>query len=142
MILLLLAVVLGTSPQKVREFFPLDDTRVPVAARDATSCLVAEWSCTLKGAMRRLPDGSSEYLFGKRYLPDDRVTGIYVESPTRIWFKTPAGFSRVDWRPMTLEQKAAHFEKGVYARHEHEGFIRSSEVARLPVLAPHDNDGL
>jgi hypothetical protein len=143
---LLLFLLLGTSPQKFREFFPADDPRVPAKARESTACEVhapdgSAWTCAPgHGVIRRLSDGTLEHLAGQRFLPDDRVTGIYVESPARVWFKTAAGFSRVEYREMTLEQKAGYFERRIQERHSHEGFVRSSDSQGR--LAPLDNDGL
>jgi hypothetical protein len=145
MTFLVLLLFLAATPQKFREFFFVDDTRVPAKARESTACEVrapdaSVWTCAEHGVIRKHADGSTEHLSGQRYLPADRVTGIYVESSSRVWFKTAAGFSRVEYRLMTLEQKADYFERRIQERHDHEGFIRSSD--HLGRLAPLDNDGL
>jgi len=54
---------------------------------------------------------------------------------------------RSESRPMTLEAKADLFERRLQERHDYEGFIRSSELARpgdlaSAILPPSDNDGL
>src|SRR6266404_587410 len=138
-LLLLFALVPSMWPQTFREFFALTDTHVPRQARAAKSCKAGQWSCAERGVVLRVPGQPDRYFFGKRYLPDDHVTGIFVESPARVWIKTAAGFSHLSFTPMTLEQKAAYFEIRTWTHHEHEGFIRSSDKGGLP---PHDNDGL
>jgi hypothetical protein len=90
---------------------------------------------------------NGEYFAGKRWLPDDNVTGVWVASPREVWFRTPAGYSRIEYRPTTLEQKAAYFEKRLQERHDRDGFIGSTELTTPGDLAtsrkfPHDNDGL
>lgn len=147
---LLLFLAAPATPQKFREFFPLDQppsgSRVPAAARDSAQCEVrgpdgSVWTCIPQhGVMRRRADGVTEYLNGERYLPGDNVTGIYIESPKIVWIKTAAGFSRIEYRDMTLEEKAAYFERRIQEHHAHEGFIRGSDGQGR--LAPHDNDGL
>src|SRR5258708_6648075 len=140
MILFLLLALLPTAwPQAFRDFYSLTDKTVPLNARAAKSCKAGLWSCTERGVVLRVPGQPDRYFFGKRYLPDDHVTGIFVESRARVWIKTAAGFSHLRFTPMTLEQKATYFEIRTWAHHEHEGFIRSSDKGGLP---PHDNDGL
>ncbi len=104
------------------------------------------WLCTPQGAVRRSGEGW-EYLAGMRYLTDDRVENILPESPQIVWLRTAGGISRIEYRPMTLEDKARYFEERIRARHDRYGFVAGSELARPGDLSsnrpyPNDNDGL
>jgi hypothetical protein len=104
-----------------------------------------------------------QYFAGKRWLPDDRVTGIGFEagetapktsvdarrgfSTNRIWIETPHGFSRIQYTPMTLEEKAGQFERRVRDRHVRHGLTATSRLRVAGDLSSNqtlssDNDGL
>jgi hypothetical protein len=92
-----------------------------------------------------------EYLAGRRWLLDDNVTGIGFERGGRafdvIWMETPKGYSRIEYRLMTLADKAKHFARRVRARHVRHGFVADSRL-RVPgdlstnQTVSTDNDGL
>src|SRR5262249_13195867 len=90
------------------------------------------------------------YLAGQRWLPDDRVTGIGLEPPMKasvIWIETPKGFSRIEYKPMTLAEKSKAFVEGVRARHVRQGFTADSILQTPGDLSTNktvssDNDGL
>src|SRR5438045_3745977 len=92
-------------PQKFREFLATEDPRVPAklaqAGCSARGADGSQWTCTPPGVTRRLTNGTTEYLAGKRYLPDDDVKAILVESPASVWMKTATGVSHIEYRPMT-----------------------------------------
>lgn len=130
-----------TFPQKFCQFFSVDQIPVPVIRAPNG------WIATERGVIHKSADGSVEYLAGKRYLPDDRVEGIYLESDRIVWVRTKGGASRVEYRPMTLLEKAAFFEERIEKRHKRDGFVGGSELTRPGDLSsnrlyPHDNDGL
>ncbi len=87
------------------------------------------------------------YLAGQRWLPDDHVTGIGLEKHGVIWIETPKGFSRIEYKAMTLADKAKHFEARVRARHVRHGLTADS-LLRVPgdlrsnKTVSSDNDGL
>src|ERR1035438_4213555 len=64
-----------------------------------------------------------------------------------VLFFLCAYFGQSPQKPITLEAKADLFERRLQERHDHEGFIRSSELAHpgdltSASLPPSDNDGL
>jgi len=80
------------------------------------------WFGTEKGAIR--VDG--EYFYyrqTRRWLPNDHVNAIVVQKGGTAWFATDGGVGRIAPTPMTLEQKAAHFQRQVEARHNRDGFV-------------------
>jgi hypothetical protein len=88
-----------------------------------------------------------QYFGGKRYLPDDDVRNLAPDDSSGMWVRTRTGVSHIELRSMTLEQKAAYFERRVHQRHDRYGLVASSRL-RVPgdlstnQLDPSDNDGL
>ncbi len=157
-------VQLGVYPQKVRTFFAPEDPAVPAALRTddiplpvgqiaatARATDGAVWLGTAQGLVR-LDDGAApadrrQYFGGKRYLPDDDVRRLVPAEAGGMWVRTRTGVAKIELRPMTLAQKAAHFEAIVAARHDRYGLTADSHLGapgdtaqNIPV--DNDNDGL
>jgi PTS system cellobiose-specific IIC component len=105
------------------------------------------WIGTRRGAIRVSGDAKPvEYFAGQRWLPDDHVTAIGFDGDA-VWLETPKGFSRIEYRPMTLAAKSKLFVERVQARHNRWGFTADSQL-RVPgdvstnQLVSTDNDGL
>lgn len=90
------------------------------------------------------------YLSGQRWLPDDHVTGIGLEPPVKasvIWVETPKGFSRIEYKQMTLAEKSKAFVERVQKRHVRWGMTSDSNL-KIPgdlssnQMVSSDNDGL
>ena len=127
-------VQLAPYPQKVRTFYRLTDAAVPAALRlnsvplpvdiTATARAIdgAVWLGTTQGLMRldfAAPERDRrQYLAGKRYLPDDRVEQLVADGQNGVWARTRTGVSHIELKPMTLAQKAEHFEQRIRARHD------------------------
>jgi hypothetical protein len=115
----------------------------------------AIWLGSTNGAARFDPKAKHrwdrwQYFWGKRWLPDNDVRNIVVEEgdPTRnVWIRTQTAIALIEWRPMTLAQKAALFEERIAARHVRHGMVSDSAL-RVPgditssVTHDSDNDGL
>jgi hypothetical protein len=93
------------------------------------------------------------YLAGRRWLADDRVLGIGIgernatTGENEIWVETPAGFSRISEKLMTLAEKARIFEERIRRRHVRHGMVSDSQLLRPGDLSSNrtvssDNDGL
>lgn len=90
-----------------------------------------------------------EYFAGKRWLPDDHVTGIGFEKSANevVWIETPKGFSRIEYKPMTLTEKSKAFVERIRARHVRHGLTTDSLLQTPGDLSTNrtvssDNDGL
>ena len=88
------------------------------------------------------------YWAGKRWLPDDHVTGIGVDQTTNVlWVETPKGFSRIEFKQMTLAEKSKAFVERVQKRHVRWGMSSDSHL-KIPgdlssnQMVSSDNDGL
>lgn len=108
------------------------------------------WLATRQGAILLHPSAPPDqrwYIFaGRRYLADDAVLG-FAPDASGAWIRTRQGVSRIEFRPYTLEQKAAYFEDRLARRHLRDGFADDCFMASPGDLAacrpePSDNDGL
>jgi hypothetical protein len=105
------------------------------------------WLGTREGAMRFTRDSSSwEYFHGQRWLPADHVTAIGFDG-NAAWLETPKGFARIEYRPMTLEQKSREFVDRIQRRHSRWGLTADSRLRAPGDLSTNqmistDNDGL
>ncbi len=153
-------VTLAPYPQRVRTLYRLDDPAVPAGVRaDATPLPVggitasarasdgAQWLGTAQGVLRlddtAVPRDRRQYFAGRRYLPDDDVQQLFPDATGGMWVRTRTGVSHLELRPMTLAQKAAHFERVVRDRHDRYGLLGDSHLATPGDLAtniPVDND--
>jgi hypothetical protein len=157
-------VQLVSYPQKVRTFYQLTDAAVPAgllsnsvplpvgnitAAARASGGAV--WLGTTQGLVRldfAAPESDRrQYLAGQRYLPDDYVQQLLPDDRDGIWARTRTGVAHIDLQPMTLAQKAEHFEQRVRARHDRYGLVANSGLAvagdvSSNRMCDNDNDGL
>ena len=123
--------------------------RVPVAEFSviAEESPAVTWVGTRRGAFRLSDDNRTcEYFAGRRWLPDDHVTGIGFGGGA-TWLETPKGFARIDYKPTTLAEKSRVFVERVQARHNRWGLTADSHLrvagdlsTNVPVS--NDNDGL
>lgn len=119
---------------------------------DFTSIAAGEsgviWFGTKIGAIRY--DGQHwNYRRSRRWVPDDDVKGIAVQSNGNAWFATAKGVGLLERVPMTLAQKAKHFEDEIdkYHRRTPYGYVLGvsvSEPGQKTGITQHDsdNDGL
>ncbi|HEX4946122.1 MAG TPA: hypothetical protein VFZ34_05645 [Blastocatellia bacterium] len=88
----------------------------------------------------------AKYLAGKRWLPDDHVVGIGIDKGV-AWIETSQGFSRLEYKQMTLADKSRAFVERVQQRHNRWGQTADSHL-RVPgdlstnQMVSSDNDGL
>jgi hypothetical protein len=138
-----------TLPQQTR--LPVTDITRIVPAADGL------WVGTTNGVFfqrtRRtdgpaLPDGPNgiRYYASRRWLRDDRVVDLGLDPEGHLWVLTKTGLNKIEFRSMTLAEKAAYFDRKVRSRHIRYGL---SAERRLPVagdiasgeMIDTDNDG-
>ena len=151
-------------PQTVRTFYQAGDAAVPAALRSkpvplpvgnimaaARASDGAVWLGTTQGLMRldfSAPEQDRrQYLAGQRYLPDDQVQQLLADEHDGMWVRTRTGVSHIERKPMTLAQKAEHFEQRIRARHDRYGLVADSGLrvagdVSSNQLEDNDNDGL
>jgi hypothetical protein len=157
-------VQLAPYPQKVRAFYSLTDAAVPGPLRASAIPLPvgnvtalaratdgALWLGTTQGLVRldlAAPERDRrQYLAGKRYLPDDGVEQLLADGQGGVWARTHSGVSHIELKPMTLAQKAQHFEQRIAARHDRYGLVAGSNLRVAGDVSSNqttddDNDGL
>ncbi len=123
------------------EGLPYDHFTCAAAAPDGTI-----WFGTERGAM--VFDGTEwAYRASLRWLPNDYVNDIAIAADGTAWIATKGGVARIQRVPMTLSEKAAHFEEQVESRHTWKDFVSAAhleqpgkvETARRQI---DDNDGM
>ena len=106
------------------------------------------WFTTSRGVIRW--DGSGfQYRQGPGWLPSDAVVQGLIQAGGRAWFATSNGVGSIDRQPMTLAQKAEHYEREIdqYIRRTPYGFTAEAPLkvaGDRASAAPEDsdNDGL
>ena len=91
--------------------------------------------------------GHLDYLEGKRWLPDNRVTTIAPAPDGSVWVGTQKGLSHIYHRELTLAEKSEIVQKDLQARNRRYGFVtqmhlRAPGVLDGAVQEISDNDGL
>ena len=115
----------------------------------------AVWLGGAQGAARFDPHAQHrwdrwQYFFGRRWLRDDEVLNIYVEETAtarKAWVRTRTSVSLIEWRAMSLAEKARYFDERIERRHVRHGLVADSYF-RVPgdvssnSNLDSDNDGL
>ncbi len=105
------------------------------------------WFGTPRGAFTVKPDGSINYYASERWLPSDEVVHLSVGPDHSMLVLTTAGLGEIQFKPMTLHDKAMYYEKQVRDRHIRNGFnaslvgLRHGDLS-TGFLGDSDNDGL
>jgi hypothetical protein len=105
------------------------------------------WFGTPKGAFALHADGQVDYYASKRWLVDDNVVDICQGPNGSVLILSEQGLSTIHFKMMTLQEKAAHFDRLTRQRHIRYG-LNSAFVMDKPgdlstgTLVDEDNDGL
>jgi hypothetical protein len=128
------------------EGLPVGGLRVIAITTDG-----AVWAGGDEGLVRYVDSSHAwdrwQYFGGKRYLPSDEVSSLVAGEAGSIWVQTSAGISHIEFRRLTLADKAAYFERRIAERHKRHYLVADSEFSESGSLAtshqyPNDNDGL
>lgn len=125
------------------EGLPYNDFTTMAIAPDDTV-----WFGTTLGVIRYDKDGW-HYRQGKRWLPGDEVRDIAIDAKGNAWVATDGGVAYIEFRPMTLREKAEHYEQQMEKiRRTEYGYVSEINVAEPGNLdseirySDSDNDGL
>jgi len=137
-------------PWQHAERGPVPDLQLFATDRDGV-----RWLGSPEGAARFDPAADHpwdrwQFFAGPRWLKDNLVRNIVVgeeKNARRVWIRTGTGVTLLEWRPMTLAEKAAHFEELIEKHHVRHGFVadcRLREPGNLDssFTTDNDNDGL
>ncbi len=125
---------------------PLPGTLAPVTTADGATWIGSERGLLRLAPQERQPGNRARFFQSQRYLPDDHVARV-VPDGSGVWVRTRTGVSHLEFKRLTLEQKADVFEARVRARHDRHGLVADSDLDRpgdlsSNRLASNDNDGL
>lgn len=129
-----------------RETLPRQ-TRLPVAH---VTCLVPSkdgvWAGTPRGVFHWSRTGPPRYYASRRWLASDEVLDIAVEPEGHVLALTKAGLSKIEFRSMTLADKAMIYERKIRQRHIRYGLCSELKLARpgdvtSAEMIDTDNDG-
>ncbi len=105
------------------------------------------WFGTPQGAFALHDDGQIDYYASKRWLVDDNVVDICEGPDGSVLILSERGLSIIHFKMITLQEKAAHFDRLTRQRHIRYG-LNSTLVMDKPgdlstgTLVDEDNDGL
>jgi hypothetical protein len=95
-----------------------------------------------------LPDGPNgiRYYASQRWLKDDQVADIGLDTDQNVWVLTRTGLSRIEFHPMSLAGKADYFDRKVRQRHIRFGFTAERRLSKAgdvttSEMIDTDNDG-
>ncbi|UCC96975.1 MAG: hypothetical protein JSW66_14155 [Phycisphaerales bacterium] len=105
------------------------------------------WFGTAGGAFALHNDARTDYYASGRWLVDDHVIDIAQGPDNSVLILSETGLSIIHFQPMTLQQKAEHFDKLTRTRHIRHGFNSGLSMTRpgdlsTGTLTDSDNDGL
>ena len=105
------------------------------------------WFGTPRGAFALDGDGRTNYYASKRWLVDDKVIDISKGPDNCVLVLSESGLNIIHFEPMTLEQKAEHFDKLTRKRHMRHGLNCALSMSKAGdfssgTLVDSDNDGL
>jgi hypothetical protein len=143
------AIELRPYPQKLRAEYDLDDPAVPAAMKEVRAPApigeVTAWAQDAGGVLWlgssdglvRIAEAAQDpweriqYFAGIRWLPDDLVLRVLPDGAGGAWVRTRSGVSHIEYRRMTLAEKAEAFGQRLRARHVRHGLVAESELATL-----------
>ncbi|MBD2699178.1 hypothetical protein IC229_00920 [Spirosoma sp. BT702] len=105
------------------------------------------WFGSKEGAFSLRPDGKFDYYNGERWLPGNHVTAIMAGPERSVLLLTTAGLTKLEFKSMTLHDKAKLYDAQVRTRHIRNGFnaslvgMEKGNVA-TGYMEDSDNDGL
>lgn len=104
------------------------------------------WAGTEQGGFTERYPGY-RYYASKRWLNEDNVTGITSDSRDNVYFLTPTGLNKIEFRQETLKEKATYYQNKIRQRHIRYGFIANSTMTEqgkveTGQMTDTDNDGL
>ncbi|MGB3587472.1 MAG: hypothetical protein WBA23_13075, partial [Tunicatimonas sp.] len=136
----------GISRTDASETTPLV-SRIPVPKINALlSTSNGLWAATPQGAWQQT-DTSFRYFASQRWLDQDEVIDVAIDSEGDVYLLSSSGLNKVDFQPITLAKKAQYFGRKIRQRHIRYGFIAEMRLAEsgnitTAEMIDTDNDGL
>lgn len=105
------------------------------------------WAATANGAFMHEPGGNYRYYASKRWLDENKITGIAADSKGNVYLLSPGAVNEIQFADETLAQKAKLFQDNIRQRHIRYGFISNVTMDKpgdlsTAKMTDTDNDGL
>jgi hypothetical protein len=138
--------LVALDPANGREMAPLNSrlpfTNIAALASSATGL----WAGTTRGLWIMSTDRSFRYFASKRWLDDDEVLDLAIAPNGNVFALTKNAVNEIEFRQMTLAEKAMWYENKIRQRHIRYGFCAELRL-RMPgdittaEMIDTDNDG-
>jgi hypothetical protein len=104
------------------------------------------WVGTSRGLFLQAGPGRFRYFASRRWLDDDQVVDLHVTPAGNVFVLTRRGLNQIEFRRMTLAEKAAYYDKKIRQRHLRYGFcaelhLRTPGDIATAEMIDTDNDG-
>jgi len=101
---------------------------------------------TTRGFFRESEDEQTDYYASRRWLLDDYVIDVAPDRDENVYVLTKLGLNRIVFEPMSLERKAAHYQRKIRQRHIRFGFCSELYLSKpgditSAQMVDTDNDG-
>jgi hypothetical protein len=128
------------APIKLEGRVPFSD---PSVSRDRGK---DRWYGGPQGLFRKRANGAVDYYASRRWLLDDDVRDIAFDREGNVYALSKTGLNKIVFEPMTLEEKAAHYDDKIRQRHIRFGFCSELRLTRpgeptSAEMIDTDNDG-
>ncbi len=104
------------------------------------------WIGSTRGAFRLDKTDRIQYYAGKRWLPNDRVIDIFIDTRNDVYVLTAGGLSRLSFPLMTLADKAEEYLTNLRLHHIRYGMVSEAQLLNGDYATVRntdcDNDGL
>jgi len=134
----------GTSTEAGRL---MNERRMPVAEINSLAWSGEYlWAGTARGVWRQAADGSFRYFASKRWLDQDRVIDLQLDAAGDAYALTETGLNIIEFRRMTLAEKARWYDRKIRQRHIRYGFcaelrLKTPGDITTAEMIDTDNDG-
>jgi hypothetical protein len=123
-------------------FTKLPSTHITRLITDGENLLGA----TKRGIWKQTAENHFSYFASRRWLDRDDVVDIQIDSKGNIWALTERGLNRIEFRMMTLAQKAQWYDNKIRQRHIRYGFcaelhLKTPGDITTEEMIDTDNDG-
>jgi hypothetical protein len=135
---------------RLQEIGPVVDLEFHDKSKDGVVWLGSKQGAARYNPYEKHPWDRWQYFAGKRWLADDAIEKIWIDKKSvheTVWIRTATGVNRIEWKPISYAEKAAHYEALIEKYH-----LRHNFVSKILLDTPgdlstsrtndNDNDGL
>jgi hypothetical protein len=104
------------------------------------------WFAGKRGLFRLRENGACDYYGSRRWLLEDAVIDLDLDAAGNVYALTKSGLNKIAFEPMTLDEKATHYDRKIRERHIRFGFCSELSLSTpgdpsTAQMIDTDNDG-